>query len=1197
MFFQMIRFEVRYFIRQPSFYITAAVFLILPFLMMSVNRINLAGNNAHKNGAYSVAMMTAFFGAFALFLVINFVANTAIRNASTKMEELIYCKPLQPAAYQLGRFLGAYFVVLAVFCMVPFGFFLGALMTWINPDLFGENKVSSYLLPYTYLAIPTLFALSCCAYALALKFRSMMAVNLFAIGLFIAYDLSESLFVAPGYRFIAALMDPFGVRTITEMGRYWSMFEKNTSLIVLDGVLLQNRLLWLGIGVVVIGLFGNLNRVPALARVKRQKGKSGPDEKAIERLPLESVISYKGQVRVGWQQLLARTRFEIQQVIFTPSFLILLIMATTLMIVMLTIPEGMFGTAIWPLTQSMVRVIQSALNIVVMIIIAFYSAEVVWREREAGMGDVIDSLPVHNLHFWLSKLFAVWAVVILLVCYGMVLTIGFQLASGFADIDLRQYLVSLFYFSVLPWCLLTVLAFLLQVLSSNKYMGMSLFVLFILSSFAMEPLGLGHNMFRFARAPQLIYSDMNGFGWFLTTQFWYMLYWTGLTVAMAITGYGLWQRGPQQRLRQRISMLRYQIGIWGRRALLGSLSIFVLSGGNIYYNTMVLNNYTSPSARYDDQANYEKSYASYADNPLPSITQIKATVDIYPETRSIVAVAEILLVNRSTKVIEKFLVGMPEHSRVSRVSITSKAGSQVMDTLDPVTRSAGPLRSYWFVFTEPMAPGESRKGTIEVRRENHGFVDSDADVNVVRNGTFINNAELFPVFGYQPGNLLADRNERRKRGLPPPMRAHKLEDSRYYNQSIFGEGVGFIDFETTISTTKDQIAIAPGYLQEQWVEDSRAYFHYKMDAPIANYYAFLSAEFEVAKEEYKGVKIEVFHHASHGINMQRMVESIKASLDYYSESYGPYQHRQARIIEFPGYRSFAQSFANTIPFSERIGFFSDLRDTGAVDPVYFVTAHEMAHQWWGGQVDGANVQGNTLLSESLAHYSALRVSENKYGKLHSRKILSFELDRYLRERTEELVAEMPWMKVENQAYIHYRKGVVVMNSIREVIGEARLNAVLKDYVEEFKFKETPYPTTLDLKARLDEGATESEKAFLKSIFEQITLYDIKVLSVDSIEVGTDEFEVTLVIEAERFIADGYGEETKLAMDEFIEVGLSVLDPEQLVSSSDIYHLDRFRIKSGLNTLNFTVAENPKYAVLDPFVKLVDREPADNYLEF
>lgn len=116
-----------------------------------------------------------------------------------------------------------------------------------------------------------------------------------------------------------------------------------------------------------------------------------------------------------------------------------------------------------------------------------------------------------------------------------------------------------------------------------------------------------------------------------------------------------------------------------------------------------------------------------------------------------------------------------------------------------------------------------------------------------------------------------------------------------------------------------------------------------------------------------------------------------------------------RIIEFPGYSSFAQSFANTIPYSESIGFIADLRDKDDVDYVFYVTAHEVAHQ-----VIGANMQGATVLSESLSQYSALMVMEKVYGRGHMRQFLKDEVDKYLSGRGGEDVEELSLYRVENQ---------------------------------------------------------------------------------------------------------------------------------------------------------------------------------------
>jgi ABC-2 type transport system permease protein len=322
--------------------------------------------------------------------------------------------------------------------------------------------------------------------------------------------------------------------------------------------------------------------------------------------------------------------------------------------------------------------------------------------------------------------------------------------------------------------------------------------------------------------------------------------------------------------------------------------VFLLSGGYIYYNTSILNGYQSESEVFDEQVDYEQQFARYSDDPVPVIISVSANVDIFPYKRAIVASADLILENQSDQMIEKFLVSMPRYTPEVEIAIKDTQNEQTLNALEE--NVAGPYRTYWFVLANPMSPGEQRHATIALKRKNVGFVDRDADVVLVRNGTFINNTELFPQFGYQSNFELVDRNERRRRNLPPAKRANDLEDSRYHTQNILGSSADFISFEAIISTHYDQIAIAPGYLERQWIEGDRAFFHYKMDAPIANYYAFLSAELEVVKTQHDGVAVEVYHHAGHEENVPRMIESIKDSLDYYSASFGPYQHRQARIF-------------------------------------------------------------------------------------------------------------------------------------------------------------------------------------------------------------------------------------------------------------------------------------------------------------
>jgi hypothetical protein len=300
-----------------------------------------------------------------------------------------------------------------------------------------------------------------------------------------------------------------------------------------------------------------------------------------------------------------------------------------------------------------------------------------------------------------------------------------------------------------------------------------------------------------------------------------------------------------------------------------------------------------------------------------------------------------------------------------------------------------------FRFTTPLAPGDTVHLRYRAELENRGFSNNGPLTVAADNGTFVN-SNYFPALGYQSVGEIDDDDDRQKEKLPPKMRMPSIDDEWARANSYFTNNADLIDFRATVSTAPDQIAIAPGYLVKEYREKGRRVFEYAMDHPISNFYAFLSARYLVKREEYKGIALEIYYHPGHEYNLDRMMASTKASLDYFGTNFSPYQFRQLRIIEFPRYAQFAQAFPNTVPFSESIGFI--LRtgdDDGDLDLPFYVTAHEVAHQWWGHQVVGANMQGSTWFSEGLANYSALTLMEKKSGRPALEKFLSNELDLYL----------------------------------------------------------------------------------------------------------------------------------------------------------------------------------------------------------
>jgi ABC-2 type transport system permease protein len=427
-----------------------------------------------------------------------------------------------------------------------------------------------------------------------------------------------------------------------------------------------------------------------------------------------------------------------------------------------------------------------------------------------------------------------------------------------------------------------------------------------------------------------------------------------------------------------------------------------------------------------------------------------------------------------------------------------------------------------------------------------------------------------------------------------------------YRTYLSGEG-DWVEFETVVSTSPDQIALAPGYLEREWTEDGRRYFHYTMDAPILPFWSYLSADWAVARDRWVGpvatsaddpaavdtVEIAVYHHPDHVYNVDRMIEASKKSLEYFTREFGPYQHRQVRIVEFPRYASFAQSFPNTIPFSESIGFIARLTDEDDIDYVFYVTAHEIAHQWWAHQAIGANVQGATVLSETLAQYSALMVMEEEYGREKMRRFLRYELDQYLQGRGTERIEELPLRLVENQGYIHYRKGSLAMYALRDYIGEDALNARIRAFLEAVRFQQPPYTTSTELLAYIAPAVPAEHDGLLGDLFETITLWDLRADEATAEEIDDGRWAVTLALETAKYRASGEGEEDAIPLDQWIDIGVFGAESEDAPPEGEVLYLGKRRITAETDTVTVVVEKRPVRAGIDPFNKLIDRDPGDN----
>ena len=536
----------------------------------------------------------------------------------------------------------------------------------------------------------------------------------------------------------------------------------------------------------------------------------------------------------------------------------------------------------------------------------------------------------------------------------------------------------------------------------------------------------------------------------------YKFYWLCLGIVFFILTTLFYNRGLTSNFKERINIAKHRFNGWTPFFLSFFTILFISIGSYIYYTNNIENVRRSSKEQEIASAEWEKKYKKYENYAQPRIVSVNVNLDLFPRTRDFNVDGEYILINKSKQIIDSIF--LDHSSRISTFEFNRENTLVLEDTINHFDI---------YEFKDPILPGDSLKFNFTVRNKPNTLLRNNSPV--LYNGTFLSN-QNFPSFGYQ-GYELTDDKTREKYGLPPNKLKPPPSDSLALGNTYISKDSDWIDFEATVSTSLDQIAIAPGYLQKEWIENDRRYFKYKMDSKILNFYSFNSAEYKVVKDNWNDVSLEIYYHSGHDYNLDRMMKGMKAALDYSSRNFSPYQHKQLRIIEFPKSQGFyAQSFPNTVPFSEGLGFIADVDDSeeGGNDYPFYVTAHEVAHQWFAHQVIGADVLGATVMSESLSEYVGLKVIESVNGKNKMRKFLKKALDDYLMSRTFETKRENALMFNDGQGYIHYQKGSLVFYALSDYLGEENLNKAISKYVKKVAFQEPPYTTTIELLDHIEE---------------------------------------------------------------------------------------------------------------------------------
>ncbi|QJR34505.1 ABC transporter permease/M1 family aminopeptidase [Gemmatimonas groenlandica] len=1192
MFGTLFAFELRGHFRRPATWLYVAIVFLLAFFAISTDAVLVgpALGKVKRNSPYALAQMYAIMLAIGQIITSALVGTTVLRDYEAGVHELLFTTRITRAGYLAAKYVAALIAMLLVFSALPVGALLGTLMPWIDGSTVQSIVLWHYIQPFLAVGVPGVFFISSMLFAVGSLTRSSFAVYVCGILLLVGYSVAGRLVQTLDRDQLANLIDPFALRSIDLVTRYWTPVEKNARTLPLDSFLGANRLLWVAVGVVLLVAAFRFMRLEKEAPVTSRR-------KAIKAAERERVMPKSGwrpretyappSAIVGWWGV---TTFHIRSLIRSVPFLAIAAIGFINVLMSAWFADQNGQNRSWPMSWLMAETSVGSAALFMVVLLTFYAGELVWRERQVRLDQVLDASPVRTVSVLAGKFTAMMA---LLFAFGTVAMLGsmtVQVLKGYPVINLGVYALYVYGTDFPGWFVMVALAFLVQSLVPRKPIGHVIVILIWVANIATANLGYDYRLLQIAASPAMRWSDLNATGPYL--QSFLAVHGFNLSVAailLAVT-YVVWHRGTAMAsLRDRLApRLRGGVSALAAGGAVGATAF----GGLFYYNASIVNPYFTRKEGERRQVAYERTWRPLETLTPPKVVATSITVDLQPTAGTARTATSYTMVNRLSRAIDSVLVNVASDLPGLGVTLDTLRFDRPHTVLKADTAFGVQLVR----LATPLAPGDSLRLRVVQHYARRGFPSGEPDRSLVENGTFFNR-DKFPTLGYGQDQELQSDELRRKYKLPLQRRGKPRTDVVALQRQSFSQDADFVSFEATVSTDPDQIAMAPGYLQKEWASNGRRYFHYVMDKPMPNFFSVLSARWTVTKTMWRDVPVEVYHYAGHTFNVARMLEASKASLEFFSNEFGVYPHRQLRILEFPRYAGFAQSFPNTVPYSEAIGFVArvDSSDVEDTDLPYFVTAHEIAHQWFPYQRMPADVEGAQMLSESLSEYAALVVTDRLHGRAFTQKFLRAELERYLRGRAGETKGEHPLTRVDLQAYIWYQKGSLALFALRDLIGESALHGALRAYLDEGRFAGPPYATTLDLMKHIRAATPDSMQMAVDDYFETITLWDVKTDSVLTAKQANGQYKVTVVGTATKFRADSLGTEAPAPLNDYIDVGVFAA-PKAGARIGAPLAVRKIKVTSGVVRAEFIVKSTPARAGIDPYNLLIDRVPSDNSRE-
>ncbi len=1183
MLLNLIKFELKAHFKQSSYVLfTALFFLSGIYLGIQEGAVDPENN-------YNIHLFSCLISLGAVFLIAFQSAYTVLRDKTNNSEQLIYATSVNKFQFLFSRFLGVLLASSFSTLLYILGLFFSILMDPLEIYNGVSPEIITFIWPWFIIVFPNVFVLTSLLFTVALFSKKVPFIFFVAVLVFIIFWVNNFYIGSPftGGKLVVdeqtvekvVLFDVLGLCSSYEQTQFWSPLEKTTNHVQFSGTLALNRIIWgtLGALCMLMSYLSFSFRLSPIKRATAKRFKFLQHKKRTHQQRISAdyhpVFIIKNSIKARVKEFLTLVIIDLKTTVFNRTFMLLCLVWIGMLLSAIlhhVSGQGVYGNLL-PTTGLLVGLILEPLTYIGLFLVVFYAGELVWKSRKNNFDELLDASPTLNSILLLSKHTALFLLPVIIIVIGIFTALFVQISFGYTAIDFKLYL-SVFYLGGSSLLIYGIFSIFIQQLVGNRYVGMllSLMGIYVLG-YVLPTLGYQSPLCSIFQLPKIGegHSEFIGFGQQLHFFNWMSFLWISLAFIILLISFKIYKRTSEGRLHDQ---LKFIFKSWNKsqRLLLVILIGFVCTSSLVIHRK---SNLSELSSDLDFREGYEKSFAMYKDHPIPSVTSVITKVLLQPEKMNYAVEGNYTIRNHTKNPIDTVLV-------TARVKLDefSIEGAKV------ITESIGLADVKLLVFEPALLPDERAQMQFKLQKS---IGDFELQNDLVSNGTYLQHSSFEPRFGYRKPLEITQKSERKKRGL-----LSKDQNRSFVNFKFSRVKRPKRDFETWVTTDKGQIPIAPGNFIDQFTTDSTVTYHFKSDKKTDNNLSYFSSVYEKTVEEYQGVSVEIYYLPQHKRNVNQIIKAAKATIDYGASNFGDYPFDHLRIAEVPLHWKFGgHALPGTIALQERF-FTQGISDSSnGINQLSRVVIHEIGHQWFGHKMSPLPLKGGQMLNETMANYMEAQVLEKIYGKVMVRRLSNFSRRRYFNFRSSAELEEPPLHLVENETYISYRKGFLVMQSLKELLGETTLNESLKELIDANMEQESA--RSIDFVNLILTKVDSTDQHLIIDWFKKRVFYDLALTHVKYSQLENKKFNLEIGISANRFETNLNGEKNKIQTDENFTIGFYDKNPDDM-NAAPIFKV--VRLISGLNNIEVDLDSLPKYVIIDPMITRLDEDISNNVFE-